>query len=471
MRPRLAVLILVTLSSFSWQAAATTPLPAPLRIATTRDYPPFSFLDEGAPRGFDVLMAERLGRDLARPIAFTTVRWPDLLHQGRAGAFDIAMSGITVRGDRLPVFAFTRPYALTGAVAVVRPADRDRLRSREDLDRPGVRLAVNAGGHLERVARRLFPRATIEPVDDNTSLATRLRGGSVDAVISDSAEARAWRPYGFVALGPFTRDRKAYAVPLGRADLIPALDAWLAARESDGFVDAQRRTWLGADASQSADDMCLEALASAVETRLGLMPYVAAVKHRDGLPITDLRQEARVLDGTRAAARQAGLDPRRVRALVRRLIRQSKAIQRAAPLVTDAGSLDLGVLRLAVRTASAQLIAELARCQGALHEPGARARLRQALAPIGTALPVPDHALAGLAAALQRAGAGLPARISHHGGTETRRTAKTGFANWFPGGIVSHAECSRLADRVVRKDPCLSVSSCLRGESMVRNSG
>ena len=398
---------LVILGSAPGLAAGTPAPPAPLRVATTRDYPPFSFLDDGAPRGFDLVMADRLGRDLGRPVAFTTVRWPDLLPAGRANTFDVAMSGVTVRADRLPVFAFTRPYALTGAVAVVRETDRARLHSREDLDQPGIRLAVNAGGHLERVARRLFPRAAIEPVGDNTTLAARLRSATVDAVISDSAEAHAWRPYGFAVLGPFTRDRKAYAVPLGRVEMIPALDAWLAAREGDGFLDAQRRTWLGAGASYSADDMCVEAIAAAIETRLQLMPYVAAVKRRDGLSVTDLRQETRVLAGARRAAGDAGLEARTVRPIVRRLMRLSKIVQRAAPATGDAATLDLGGLRLAVRTAGSQLIAELARCQSAMRQPGARARLRAALAPIGSSLPVTEADLDDLAAAIKAGRAGV----------------------------------------------------------------
>lgn len=402
---RLALLILCLCGTHG-PAAGTPPPEVPLRVATTWDYPPFSFLDEGAPRGLDLLMAGRLGQDLDRPVNFVSLAWPDLLQQGRAGNFDVAMSGVTMRGDRLPVFAFTRPYALTGAVAVVRAADRDRLRTKDDLNRPDIRLAVNAGGHLERVARRLFPRAMIEAITDNTSLAARLRGATVDAVVSDSAEARAWQPYGFVLLGPFTRDRKAYAVPLRGAQLIPALDAWLAAREADGFADAQRRTWLGAAASRSADDMCLEAIASAIEIRLQLMPYVAAVKHRDGLPITDLRQEARVLAGTKKAAGEAGLEWPSLRPLVRRVIRLSKVVQRSAPPVAETATLDLGGLRLAVRTAGAQLIAELGRCQRALRQPGATVRLRQALAPLTASLPLPAAELQDLAAAVRRVRAG-----------------------------------------------------------------
>lgn len=152
--------------------------------------------------------------------------------------------------------------------------------------------------------------------------------------------------------------------------------------------------------------MCLEAIASAIEIRLQLMPYVAAVKHRDGLPITDLRQEARVLAGTKKAAGEAGLEWPSLRPLVRRVIRLSKVVQRSAPPVAETATLDLGGLRLAVRTAGAQLIAELGRCQRALRQPGATVRLRQALAPLTASLPLPAAELQDLAAAVRRVRAG-----------------------------------------------------------------
>ena len=50
-----------------------------------------------------------------------------------------------------------------------------------ELDRPAVRIAVNQGGHLERVARARFPRATIAAIPDNAVVREALRAGKADA--------------------------------------------------------------------------------------------------------------------------------------------------------------------------------------------------------------------------------------------------------------------------------------------------
>ena len=354
-----------------------------LRVGTSGDYAPFSRRDaDGRPSGFDVAMAERLARDLGRPLSFVSFQWPDLVAHLRAGAFDVAMSGVTVRADRAVTLRFTRPYAVAGAVVVVRAADATRFRRVEDVDQPNVRVAVNAGGHLERVARQHFPRATIRPLRDNLALLAALTDGAADAVVSDVCEARTWAGE-LVIVGPFTRDRKSYAVGPEAVELRRTIDAWLAAREADGWLNEQRRRWLGAGAVWTPQEAAIEALVSAINLRLELMPLVAAVKRRAGLPVEDAAQEARVLDRTRATAGTLGVDAEAVVAFFRVQMEAAKAVEHAADASTGAATggdePSLETMRAAVAAVSDQLIHELARSATLLPDPAARDRLDEAL--------------------------------------------------------------------------------------------
>jgi cyclohexadienyl dehydratase len=217
-----------------------------LRVGTSGDYAPFSLrAPTGDLTGFDIVVAQRLGHDLGRSVEFVPFRWPDLTAQLRTGAFDVAMSGVTVRADRALFANFTRPYAQTGAVAVIRTADREKFRRLADLDRKNVRIAVNRGGHLEQVARERFPHAQLVPLAENAALPTTLAHGDIDAAISEEFEARTWTAVPFLTLGPFTHDLKAYAVRRDSGDLLHRIDDWLAARETDGWLNEQRRRWLG----------------------------------------------------------------------------------------------------------------------------------------------------------------------------------------------------------------------------------
>ncbi|HJQ84441.1 MAG TPA: transporter substrate-binding domain-containing protein, partial [Candidatus Binatia bacterium] len=142
-----------------------------LRVGTPGDYPPFSVTRGRGFAGLDVEIAARFARDEGRRLELVAFRWPGLVADLAAGRFALAMGGVTMRPERALAARFTRPVVRAGAVVLARPGT-------PPLDTPGVRLAVNAGGHLERLARRLFPGALLVPTADNRRLAAQLVGGA-----------------------------------------------------------------------------------------------------------------------------------------------------------------------------------------------------------------------------------------------------------------------------------------------------
>ncbi len=309
-----------------------------LRVGTSGDYAPFSSRngEGGDPptwKGFDVDLARAYAEERGLSLELVRFRWPDLLANLRAGAFDVAMSGITIGPERSAAGRFTHPVALSGAVVLARPAER--FPGLDALDRRSVRIGVNAGGHLERVALARFPNATVVAIADNASVREALHSLAVDAAVSDTLEAPAWLDglNGAVVLGPFTRDRKALLVRADRASLAADLDAWLLAREADGSLAALRARHLGPDASAATAEP-LPALLAAIDERFSLMPWVAAAKRSAGLPLQVPEREEIVIDaavaGVAAAAAEAGgASPpeAQVRALFRALIDAAVEVQ------------------------------------------------------------------------------------------------------------------------------------------------
>jgi len=327
----------------------------PLRVATSGDYAPFTTLRDGVPAGMDVEVAERVGRDLRLPVELVHVAWPDLVAATQRGDFDVAMGGITMRADRALAGRYTRPYATVGAVALIRSGDTRRFAGAADLDRPGVRIAVNAGGHLEHVARAAFPHAAVEPVADNRAVPQRLLDGHADAAVTDTAEVRDWLGPGLQMVGPFSHDHKAYLLPAANDALAARLDAWLVAREADGWLDAERVRWMGPQAHMDPATATREAVAALVGLRLDPMPSVAAAKRAAGQPIEDRAQEARVIERVRSLS----ATPDRTAAVYGQLIEMAKTVQQNAP--PPAQSASLAELRDAITRVDAQLVRELDR--------------------------------------------------------------------------------------------------------------
>jgi cyclohexadienyl dehydratase len=309
-----------------------------LRVGTSGDYAPFSIAtpDARAVSGFDMAIASRYARDHGMTLAVVRFRWPRLADDLAADRFDVAMSGVTVRPERSALGRFTMPVVESGAVVLVRPG---RAASTLDaLDDPAMRIAVNAGGHLEQIARARFRRATLLAIADNHGVRRRYADGTVDAVVSDVFEAPVWRADvpGTTVIGPLTRDRKAYLVAATRPALAADLDAWLLAREADGTLGALRRRYFRTQAAV-ATALPLAALIAAIDERLALMPLVAAAKRERELPIADAGREARVHDAMvarmRIAAQRARVPPPRevaMRTFMTALIAAAKEVQGAA---------------------------------------------------------------------------------------------------------------------------------------------
>jgi cyclohexadienyl dehydratase len=307
------------------------------------DYPPFAWRNsQGCLKGFDVEMAQAWAAADGRKLQVVPFAWPELAGRLAKGDFDLVMSGVTVRGDRLIQAPMTRAVAEAAALAVVRNAS-DRAR----LDTPGVRVAVNRGGHLEQVARAALPRAEIVPVDDNRSLPARLARGEVDVVVTDSLELASFAPQPYVAR-VLRRDRKAFWVASDQPDLADRLDTWLAGMESSGQLAARRaRHFSTPTATVSPHDARLTDL---VARRLQVMPYVAEVKSARGLAIDDPTREAAIEERAREAARDSGLDTGQHLRLVRAQFVAAKAVQREY-LATARGSLAIVDLKEKIRPA------------------------------------------------------------------------------------------------------------------------
>jgi cyclohexadienyl dehydratase len=338
-----------------------------LRVGVSGDYRPFSFCVEGETdcEGFDVEVARRAAADLGVQVTFVRFRWPQLLDDLDAEKFDMAMSGITIRPERLLRATFTRPYAVAAAVVLV--TDAKRFATLAAVDQPSIRVAVNAGGHLERLARARFRQATILPTTMNLSLPDLVVRHQAEALLTDSFEAPhflATHPT-LRALPAFGRDRKAYIVRRADGELREWLDQWLLARETDGFLTGLRALWLGRELVRPHP---LAALFALMEARLALMPAIANYKRHSNLPIEDTQQEQKVLKQVTTQARTLGTNEQDIQNVFKVQITLAKNVQQAAlqnvsqenPIPLWARALDLhNDLRPALEELNDRIVREL----------------------------------------------------------------------------------------------------------------
>jgi cyclohexadienyl dehydratase len=213
-----------------------------LRVGMTGDYKPFDFRDPGGHyRGADVEMAQHLAQYLGVKLEIVPTAWPHLAQDYKAGAFDVAMGGISILPTRQALGPFTPPLRLDGKRPIARCADKERFTTIDAIDQPGVRVIVNPGASNEAFAHEHFPHAQLTVHPDNATVFDEILAGRADVMVTDGIEVdhQALIHPELCAADvpvPFTQIRQGYWVQPD-PELLAAVDTWLGEERTSGDWD------------------------------------------------------------------------------------------------------------------------------------------------------------------------------------------------------------------------------------------
>jgi cyclohexadienyl dehydratase len=221
-----------------------------LRVGMTGDYLPFTYLDKTTSkfRGFDVDMAEALGKALGVKIEYVQTAWPQLTGDFEADRFDIAMGGVSITLDRQKKGMFSTPIMREGKTPIARCSDKGKYQTIADIDQPGTRVIVNPGGTNERFVRTHVRNAEIKTYNDNVTIFDEIANGHADLMMTDASETRYQQklhPGVLCAVHPdqpFDFAEKAYWLPRDAA-LKDFVDQWLHIAAEDGTFKQIYAAW------------------------------------------------------------------------------------------------------------------------------------------------------------------------------------------------------------------------------------
>ena len=214
-----------------------------LRVGTTGDYPPFSFINEksGQYSGIDIDLAKNLASSLGVELHFVKTSWPGLMQDLAANKYDIGMSGISRTLQRQRTAFFSDAYSTGGKTPIVRCDAAAQLNSLNKIDQNTVRVIVNPGGTNEKFVRRHIKNAEITVYPDNTRIFEQIIANHADVMITDAIEVKLQQrlhPELCAAMPGelFTHAEKAYLMAQDIA-LKLYVDAWLQELEQSGDLE------------------------------------------------------------------------------------------------------------------------------------------------------------------------------------------------------------------------------------------
>jgi cyclohexadienyl dehydratase len=163
-----------------------------LRVGMTGDYRPFTFLNPSTSKfeGFDVDMAEALGKAMGVKVEFVKTSWPTMMKDFEADKFDVVTGGVSITLDRQKKGLFSNAIMREGKTPIARCGDVSKYQTLEQIDKPDVRAIVNPGGTNEKFARAHLKNAKITVYHDNVTIFDQIAKGDADLMMTDASETR-----------------------------------------------------------------------------------------------------------------------------------------------------------------------------------------------------------------------------------------------------------------------------------------
>lgn len=222
-----------------------------LRVCIWPEYYGISYRSPktGQLSGIDIELAGELASDLGVRLQFVESSFERLIEDIEQDRCDVAMFAIGVAPDRQARLAFSQTYLQADIYGVTTRASRT-IRQWSDIDRPGVRVAVQAGTYMEPVMSRHLKHATLVVVRPPLTREQELEAGRVDVFMADYPyslkliENADWArrvapPHAFHVLP------RAYAVAQNDEAWLRRVDAFVGQVKQDGRLErAARRAGL-----------------------------------------------------------------------------------------------------------------------------------------------------------------------------------------------------------------------------------
>jgi polar amino acid transport system substrate-binding protein len=212
-------------------------------VATEDDYPPFEYVVDGKPVGYDHALLAILRKQPGFEIRQDILPWQGILPGVASGKYDAAVTAAVITDERAKSLDFTIPISESTMAYVKRRGD-DRIKSVKDLS--GMTLGVQQGG----ASFQVLPDLEAELKASGGKLGPIVQYGSFSEAYQDLINKRLDAViHNIVSLSTLISEkpnqfelgqrvgRKSYAawaVQKGNASLLGFLNAFLEQQKADG---------------------------------------------------------------------------------------------------------------------------------------------------------------------------------------------------------------------------------------------
>lgn len=157
-----------------------------LRVCIWPDYYGISYRNPKTQQlsGIDIDLAKALASDLGVKLRFKDSSFARLIDDVTQDRCDIAMFAIGITPARESALRFSRPHLVSDIYAITTRSNR-RIKTWEDIDKPGVVVAVAQGTYHEQVMREKLKSATLLVTSTQHGREEEVASGRADVFMTD----------------------------------------------------------------------------------------------------------------------------------------------------------------------------------------------------------------------------------------------------------------------------------------------
>jgi polar amino acid transport system substrate-binding protein len=224
-----------------------------ISVVTENAYPPLQFLDAGGtPIGWEYDAMAEIAKRLNMSVTYENTSWDAMIPAVSEGQYDIGMTGITIREDRMEKVDFSDPYMRSEMVMLVR-GDEERFSDAAGFAAdPDLLMAAQPGttpfyvGVYEVLdGDEANPR--IVKFETFGAGVAALRAGDVDLVLTDGTAGNGYVEAsngGLKIVGtPLGTEDFGFIFPKG-SDLVAPVNLAIQSMKDDGTIEALNKKWL-----------------------------------------------------------------------------------------------------------------------------------------------------------------------------------------------------------------------------------
>jgi len=222
-------------------------------VVTENAYPPLQFVDPGSGEaiGWEYDAMAEIGKRLNVNVVYENISWDAMIAAVSQGQYDMGMTGITIREDRMEKVDFSDSYMVSQMLMIV-AGDESRFDDARGFAADSDLLAGAQPGTTP------FYVTVYDILDGNEAnpriiqfetfgaALQALRTGDVDLVLSDSTAANGYvsaSDGGLKIVGePLGTEEFGFIFPKG-SDLVGPMNAAIAEMKADGTLDALNTKW------------------------------------------------------------------------------------------------------------------------------------------------------------------------------------------------------------------------------------